>query len=392
MSEDLDALAAELLEFAEPEKKTGKSARDERIIAGFEEIQRFYDQHGHVPQHGEGRDIFERLYAVRLDRLRAQEDCRTLLLPLDTYGLLAGAAVSTIVDQDLSEDELVEALEGMSPGEDIRNLKHVRATAEVKAAEEIANRSRCEDFEKFKPLFKQVQDELKSGERQSFIFEKYTEINQGDFFIVDGVIAYVAKVNNPFVNDDGRQDARLRLIYSSGAESNLLMRSLQKALWKDESGRRLVKPDLGPLFRDSFEDGDLRSGTIYVLRSLSDHPFISEHRSIIHKIGVTGSDIKTRLANAATDPTFLLANVKVVATYKLAGIDRVKMEKILHRIFAMAQLDLAIKDRFGNPVKPREWFMLPLKVIDEAIERIRDGSITELVYDPEQAKLMRDEK
>jgi hypothetical protein len=68
------------------------------------------------------------------------------------------------------------------------------------------------------------------------------------------------------------------------------------------------------------------------------------------------------------------------------------MEKILHRIFAMAQLDLAIKDRFGNPVKPREWFMLPLKVIDEAIERIRDGSITELVYDPEQAKLMRDEK
>jgi hypothetical protein len=125
---------------------------------------------------------------------------------------------------------------------------------------------------------------------------------------------------------------------------------------------------------------------------MADHPFISEHRNIIHKIGVTGSDIKTRLANAAMDPTFLLANVEVVATYKLAGIDRVKMEKILHRIFARAQLDLAIKDRFGNPVKPREWFMLPLKVIDEAIERIRDGSITEMVYDPGQAKLIRDEK
>jgi hypothetical protein len=391
MSEDLDALAAELSDFAEPEKKTGKSARDERIVAGFEEIQRFYDQHGRSPQHGENRDIFERLYAVRLDRLRAQEDCRALLSPLDTHGLLEGTAVSTAVDQDLSEDELLEALEGMSTGEDIRDLKHVRPTAEVKAAEEIANRARCEDFDKFKPLFKQVQEELKVGERQSFTFEKYTEINQGDFFIVDGVIAYVAEVNNPFVNDDGRQDARLRLIYSSGAESNLLMRSLQKALWKDESGRRLVKPDPGPLFRDTIEEGDEQSGTLYVLRSLSTVPFIVEHRSVIHKIGVTGGQIETRIAHAALDPTFLLADVEIVASYKLAGINRTKIEKLLHRIFARAQLDLAIKDRFGNPVKPREWFMVPLKVIDEAVVRIRDGSITRVMYDPDTASLVEDE-
>jgi len=386
----LDDLEDELAAFAVPDKKTGKSARDERIIAGFEEIQRFYDQHGCTPQHGEGRDIFERLYAVRLDRLRAQDDCRTLLLPLDTNGLLAGAAVSNAADQDLSEDELAEALEGMSPSEDIRDLKHVRATAEVRAAEEIANRTRCEDFEKFKPLFKEIQDELKSGERQPFAFEKYIEVNQGDFFIVDGVIAYVAEVNNPFINDDGRQDARLRLIYSSGAESNLLMRSLQKALWKDESGRRLVKPDLGPLFRDTLEEGDEQSGTLYVLRSLSTVPFIVEHKSVIHKIGVTGGQIETRISNAALDPTFLLADVEIVATYKLAGINRTKIEKLLHRIFVRAQLNLAIKDRFGNPVKPREWFMLPLKVIDEAVERIRDGSITRVMYDPETASLLED--
>lgn len=387
---NLDDLENELEAFAVPDKKSGKSARDERIIAGFEEIQRFYSQHGRVPQHGEGRDIFERLYAVRLDRLRAQEDCRALLLPLDTHGLLEGVAASNTAHQDLTEDELVEVLAELSAGEDIRDLKHVRATAEVKAAEEVANRARCEDFDKFKPLFKQVQGELKSGERQSFTFEKFTEINQGDFFIVDGVIAYVAEVNNPFINDDGRQDARLRLIYSSGAESNLLMRSLQKALWKDESGRRLVKPDVGPLFRDSFEEGDEQSGTLYVLRSLSTVPFIVEHKSVIHKIGVTGGQIETRISNAALDPTFLLADVEIVATYKLAGINRTKIEKLLHRIFARAQLDLAIKDRFGNSVKPREWFMLPLKVIDEAVERIRDGSITRVMYDPETASLVED--
>lgn len=387
---DLDELEAALSDFAEPEKKTGKSARDERIIAGFEEIQRFYDQHGRAPQHGESRDIFERLYAVRLDRLRVQEDCIALLSPLDTQGLLDGAAANTASDQDLSEDDLLKALEGMSPAQDIRDLKHVRATAEVKAAEEIANRTRCEDFDKFKPLFKQVQEELKAGERQSLAFEEYTKINQGDFFIVGGVFAYVDEVNDSFVGYDGRLDARLRVIYSSGTESNLLLRSLQKALWKDESGRRLVKPDLGPLFRDTIEEGDEQSGTLYVLRSLSTVPFIAEHRSVIHKIGVTGGQIETRIANAALDPTFLLADVEIVATYKLAGINRTKIEKLLHRIFSRAQLELTIKDRFGNPVKPREWFMLPLKVIDDAVVRIRDGSITRVMYDPETASLVED--
>ena len=127
-----------------------------------------------------------------------------------------------------------------------------------------------------------------------------------------------------------------------------------------------------------------------MLRSLSTVPFIAEHRSVIHKIGVTGGQIETRIANAALDATFLLADVEIVATYKLAGINRTKIEKLLHRIFARAQLDLAIKDRFGNPVKPREWFMLPLKVIDEAVVRIRDGSITRVTYDPKTASLVED--
>jgi hypothetical protein len=390
MTVDLDALEAELSDFAQPEKKTGQSHRDERIVAGFEEILRFYEQHGRVPQHGEGRDIFERLYAVRLERLQAQDDCRALLLPLDTHGLLQGMGADQVSGQEADEDELLKALGGMSSGEDIRQLKHVRATAEVKAAEEIANRTRCEDFDKFKPLFKTVQEELKSGERQSFRFEEYTEINQGDYFIVGGVIAYVADVHESFLTADGRMDARLRVIYSAGTESNLLLRSLQKALYKDESGRRLFKPDLGPLFRDTIEDGDEESGTLYVLRSLSTVPFIAEHRSVIHKIGVTGGQIQTRIANAALDPTFLLADVEIIATYKLAGINRTKIEKLLHRIFARAQIDLVINDRFGNPVKPREWFMLPLSLINEAVERIRDGSITRVMYDPKTASLVED--
>src|SRR3954453_20989249 len=76
MSElDLDELRSELDEFAQPQKKGGRSSREERIIAGFEDIQRFVEKEGRPPQHGEERDIFERLYAVRLDRLRALGEC-----------------------------------------------------------------------------------------------------------------------------------------------------------------------------------------------------------------------------------------------------------------------------------------------------------------------------
>ena len=178
------------------------------------------------------------------------------------------------------------------------------------------------------------------------------------------------------------------MIYSNGTESDLLRRSLQRALYKDEAGRRVTEHDAGPLFSESWEDDDIESGTIYVLRSLSEHPFVAEHRELIHKIGVTGGKVETRIANAAHDATYLLASVEVVATYKLAGINRRKLEALFHRILAPAQLELTIQDRFGHPVKPREWFLVPLHVIDEAVQRIRDGSITDVIYDPKAARLV----
>ncbi|UUZ78793.1 GIY-YIG nuclease family protein [Paenibacillus sp. P26] len=121
----------------------------------------------------------------------------------------------------------------------------------------------------------------------------------------------------------------------------------------------------------------------------ANHPFVSEHRELIHKFGVTGGKGETRIANAANDATYLLADVEVVASYKLAGINRTKLEGIFHRIFAPAQLDLTVHDRFGRPVRPKEWFLVPLHVIDEAVKRIQDGSITNVTYDPMTASLVR---
>ena len=140
---------------------------------------------------------------------------------------------------------------------------------------------------------------------------------------------------------------------------------------------------------DRIEDGDLPTGTVYVLRSNSDHPEIASRRDLIHKIGVTGGKVPRRIANAKLDPTYLLADVEVVTTYALYNIDRTKLENLLHRVFEPARLQIALKDRFGSPVSPREWYLVPLFVIDEAIDRIRDGSITEYTYDPACGALVR---
>lgn len=392
MSEpDLDELAAELSEFEVPEKKVGRSPQEERVIAGFEEIQRFYEKHGRAPQHGEDRDIFERLYAVRLDRLRQLPDFRALLEAIDHQGLLKGASSVAEPSSDYDVDQLASELADMDDAEDITVLRHVRTSAEKRAAEEVADRKPCEDFETFKPLFERVQADLKTGLRQSQPIEAGKRgIEVGDFFVLDGITLYVAEVGEPLKTTAGEVDRRLRLIFANGTESNLLLRSLQRAFYNDPAARRLVSPESGQLsFGGELEADDVESGTIYVLRSLSDYPYVAENRDLIHKIGVTGGKVETRIANAEHDSTYLLAKVEVVATYKLAGINRTRMENLFHRLFASAKLNITINDRFGHPVQPKEWFLVPLFVINEAVERIKDGSIKDYVYDPQSAKLVR---
>lgn len=380
----LDALGVEV----ETSRKSSRTPREERIIAGFEDIQRFVDEHGHMPTHGEDKDIFERLYAVRLDRIRALEECRLLLKDFDRQGLLEGDFKPVVAATDLDDDALLNDLgiEDVGDG-DITQLKHVKPRAEVRAAEEIASRTPCKDFETFKPKFEQVQNDLKEGIRESRRFGEDADIAEGEFFILGGQTVYVDRVEEEFLNQYDRKDRRLRVIYSNGTESDILLRSFQRALYKDTAGRRITDPVAGPLFASVANATDSESGTVYVLRSKSDHPLISGNRDVIHKIGVTGSKMATRIANAKLDATFLMAEVEVIATYELFNINRSKLENLIHRFFTPARIEIEIKDRFGIPIKPREWFLVPLQAINEAIERIQDGTIAAYQYDPKEAKL-----
>ena len=389
---DDDALLAALGVDVEPVKSSSRSSQHERSIAGFEDIIRFHQKHGRTPQHGADRDIFERLYAVRLDRLRKLPEARVWLSELDVPKLLDAAAATSAVDELDADALLAELGVTVQPtGDDIRVLRHVRSHSEIKAAEEVASRTHCDDFDYFAPIFSEAKDGLKTGEWFSKPFAKDASIQVGDFYIIGGQIAYVANMNDGTTTKDGRDNPRLRVIFDNETEADLLLRSLSRSLYPDGDtpvGRRLLKVDAGPLFSEIAEPDDIETGTIYVLRSRSNHPFVAAHRELIHKIGVTGGTVAARIASAEHDATYLLAGVDVIAEYKLHNIKRSRLEKIFHRLFAAAQLDTTITDRFGHPVKPREWFVVPLHVIDEVVQRIIDGSITAYIYDPTTASLV----
>lgn len=393
-TDDDAALLAELGVETQSETVATYTPRQERIIAGFEEIQRFVDEHKRAPQHGEDRDIFERLYAVRLDRIRASEECVELLRNMDPHGLLDESATAAKFKDDATDDELLEALgvDAVSMSEDdVTNLTHVRPRAEVNAAEEVAQRIPCADFEKFKPIFEQAQRDLNDGTRRTVKHQDDFDPVAGDMFIVSGQKVLIAEMGKRFTTEYSRSDRRLRVIYDNGTESpNLLLRSLQRALNRDTASRQILPPDGKgmPLFADQIDEEDVQSGHIYVVRSLSDDLFIAEHRELIHKIGVTGQEVKKRIAGAKKDPTFLLADVELVASYTLANINRGKLEKLLHRFFAEARIDVQLADRFQDNVEPQEWFLVPLDAIHRAVKLLMSGEIERYGYDLDSASIV----
>jgi hypothetical protein len=389
-----DDILAELGVSLDTKKVRARTPREERIIAGFEDIVKFREERGRAPEHGENRDIFERIYAVRLDRLGQMPEARDLLAEMDRYGLLDAVGEPTAAVEALDDDALLAelSLDGAG-GDDITRLRHVRSYEEKQAAEEIATRTPCPDFSLFRPLFDEVQRELDSGVRQTRPFVKdagfsKAAISKGEFFIVGGQLAYIAGVGETFRAPNGETDARLRVIYSNGTESDLLLRSLQRGLYKDEGGRRVTEPVAGPLFAEPAQaeyDDYLPAGTLYVLQSRSSHPTVAANRHLIHKIGITGGEVEARIAGAADDPTYLLAPVDVVATYKLYEVNRKRLEALIHRVLGAVRFNIEIPDRFGKPVRPREWFLVPLPIIDELVARIGDGSIVGMTYDPSSA-------
>lgn len=371
----------------EAEKPKAYSPLEARLIAGFEDIVNFVEEHGHPPQHGGDRDIFERLYAVRLDQLRKNTQALSLLSSLDKFGLLESSAAIEVAEPD--DDELLNEL-GVDPfiqgDTDITKIKHVAPMAHRQAAEEIANREVCRDYDKFEPIFEQLSKDLQTGLRETRTGIKFEDINVGAMFILRGQLMYIAdKGKLKKAPNEKDWDARLRIIFDNGTESNMLLRSVLRRANDDSTARTITTTNAGPLFANETEN---ETGTIYVLRSLSNLPEISSIRDVILKIGVTGGSVKSRIANAMNDATYLLGEVEIVDEFTLYNINRKKLETLIHRIFADVQVQITIKDRFGKPVQPKEWFLVTQDAIARAVELIQSGEIAKYSYDHKQAKFI----
>lgn len=362
--------------------KTASTAQ-QRILDTFAEINQFFDRHGRKPGDIDKPSVAERALRMKLNGLLPDAAARELLLPHDRHGLFpAGTAKALQTLDEIFDDELLT-----TPQDDIFDLVHVKPG--VAKPDEIAARQPCADFETFKPLFEQCVKDMAEGKRKAIPFANEQEIGAGEFFILNGVLVYVAEVGETHMRS-GKKNARLRVIFDNGTEGNNLLRSLARELYKDPNGRRVTTTDMGPLFDAESQPGDTATGMIYVVKSLSGDPEIRKLDGLLHKIGFTSGKMEVRIQNAKDDPTFLMAAVHPVATYTLYNIDRVKLEHLLHDFFAGARLDIEITDRFGKKIKPREWFLLSPGIISEAISRLKDGSIVKCRYDAAQSMIVEE--
>jgi Meiotically up-regulated gene 113 len=357
------------------------STEQQRVLDSFSEINQFIDRHKRRPGDTDKPSVSERGLRMKMNGLLNDAASRELLLPYDRHMLLPAATVKQ--PQSLNEifdDDLLT-----TPQDGIFDLVHVKPSAAK--PDGIAEREVCADFDQFRPLFEQCVREMAEGKRKAIPFANEQEIGAGEFFVLNGVLVYVAEVGETHIRN-GKKNARLRLIFDNGTEGNNLLRSLATELYKDPNGRRITTTDMGPLFTDKPVDGDTQTGMIYVVKSLSDDPQILKLDGLLHKIGFTSGKMEIRIQNAKDDPTFLMAPVHPVTTYTLYNIDRVKLENLLHDFFGAARLDIEITDRFGKKIRPREWFLVPPSVISDAVARLKDGSIVNYRYDANTAALV----
>jgi hypothetical protein len=376
---------------------------DNRLKVAFEAINRFIDDTGLEPT--KSRDINERRLFSRLESLRESPEKAAMLLELDKHNLLDDVEVPEpliieTVDDVLDADPLGLLGDGTDDaGEnvDIFDLTNLPSQSRT-LTDFVAKRKPCRDFENYKEQFITVQKEIKENKRKLFDYSNKGEaLVEGNYYILGGMLLYlekkeVATVTKTIEGKRFREDGRTRCIFENGTESNMLSRSLAKAL--DLGGKVVTQTEdqINNEFKENFgiDDGkgdksiikeeDELAGTIYILQSLSKNTEIQSFESL-YKVGFSSTEVKKRIANAENEPTYLMSPVSIVAEYQAYNMNTQKFEKLLHRFLSEVCLDLEVADKKGRMHQPREWFIAPLEVINRAIELIATGQIQHYRYD-----------
>lgn len=373
-----------------PRKRTTSS---DRLIAGFQEILAFYETNGRLPEDVPAEASLFHKWTGLLKSEKKIERCR----PFDNLGILP-QYVKTMEEpqseyhRELTEEEQLETilndplLADIETGDDLGlfNLPdYMRQRLEArKEAEYVGKRRPCEDFHKYADGFKEIQQGLKSGKYKLIKFEE-PHVKQGRYFIEQGAMVYIAGSEDIKKNKFGRKDGRIRCIYENGSESDILKLTLCKNIYTNggysiENNEEVSDLELEQHFM--VNKSDIESGIIYVLRSKSKHPEISCIKNL-YKIGFTTTSIESRIANAVNEPTYLCSDVDVVASWKVYNIKSSTFEALIHKLFAGVQLQVTV-----DGYHPKEWFIVPLKIIEKAVTCIIKGQ--PIMYDSQLQQII----
>lgn len=366
-------------------KVSNIKSEEERLIDSFQEINAFYLKNNREPK----ADVFvvsERSLGVVLKELRKNNKKIETLKPYDRYNLLGNVTVEiNSIDDILNDDEF--GLLDTDDTLDIFKLKNIPSSKDREETDFVARRKPINDkeFATYETEFKKVHQELREGKRKLNEFKDVEQnLEQGKFYLLDGLLLFLEKdgIEERLIKDRVRKDGRTRIIFENGTESNMYYRSLAKALYNN--GRIVSDTDSeaeNELFKNAnvVNESDLETGWIYILQSKSTNKAISEIKDL-YKIGFSKTDVRDRIKNAAKEPTYLMAEVHLVSKIQCYNFNPQKFEQLLHRFFAEVCLNIDIHDEKGRRITPREWFVVPLPIINKVIDLILSGEIIKYSY------------
>jgi len=376
-----------------PQTSNVKS-EDDRLVDSFEEINAFIDKNKREPSTS---SMSEYGLLAKLKIFKENESQKKILKPFDRHNLLGHVEMENTTIDDIFNDDDLGLLES-DKELDIFQFRHTPNPQDRAETDFVAKRTSIKEkeFEKYEKMFQKVHQELKEGKRKIKEFKDVEKhLKEGRYYLLDGILLYLERANFKRDKNDlsknmiNRKDGRTRIIFENATLSNMLYRSLSKSLYSN--GKIVTQSNDSynqKLFCDTdfVKKEDIQTGWIYVLKSKSENPKISTITDLF-KIGFSTTSVDERIKNAKNEATYLFASVKTVAVYKIYNRNADKLENLLHKFFANACLDVDLFDKKGQRITPREWFVVPLKIIEEAISLIINESIVNYEYDAMEKRI-----